>query len=149
MQLMELIFGKSPSRRMVMRRPPANVRWRHIRPRGDEIVRAHVAEANHIVVTPHGDLRARAGEDMIVEHDGETAVVRRDIFERTYKSRGGGLYAKREDVVLRYFTLPNPVMVETIEGPQRAEAGDWIIEGVARELWPVAEEKALEKYEPL
>lgn len=112
-------------------------------------MRAHVAEASHAIKSSHGVLHTRVGEDMIVNHDGESAVVRRDIFERTYKALGGGIYAKRQDVVLRYFTLPKSVTIETIEGPQRAEAGDWIIQGVAGELWPVAKEKALEKYEPL
>jgi hypothetical protein len=149
MQLIDLIFGKSPSRRLMLREPPPNVRWRSIRPRGDATVRAHVAEADHRVQTAHGELRARGGEDMIVDHGGDCAVVRREIFERTYKALGGGLYQKRQDVVLRYFTLPKAVTVETLEGPQRAAAGDWIIQGVTGELWPVAEEKALEKYEPL
>jgi hypothetical protein len=151
MQLVELIFGKSPSRRSVtLRHAPRGVHWRRIRPRGAECVRAHIAEADHVIISGHGTLHASAGDDVIVKHeDGERAVVRRDIFDRTYESIGGGLYRKREDVVLRYFTLNRPALIETMEGPQRAEAGDWIIEGVAGELWPVARAKALEKYEPL
>jgi hypothetical protein len=56
---------------------------------------------------------------------------------------------KRPDLVLRYFTLNRAIMVATLEGPQRAAAGDWIIEGVAGELWPVPRDKALTKYEPV
>lgn len=152
MQLMDLLFGKaSSSRAAVLCEPPQRVTWRKIRPRADDTVRAHVAEADHLVATEHGGvLAARAGQDVVVDQrNGEKAVVRRDIFDRTYEPAGGGLYRKREDVVLRYFTLKKPVMVETMEGRQRAEAGDWIIEGVAGELWPVARDKALEKYEPL
>jgi hypothetical protein len=51
--------------------------------------------------------------------------------------------------VLRYFTLDRPVMVETLEGLQRAAPGDWIMQGVAGELWPTPREKALAKYEPV
>lgn len=74
--------------------------------------------------------------------------MRGDIFERTYARVGEGWYTKRSDVVLRYFTLERPVTVETLEGLQRAAAGDWIVEGVAGELWPAPRKKALAKYEP-
>jgi hypothetical protein len=30
-----------------------------------------------------------------------------------------------------------------------AEAGDWVMQGVAGELWPVPAAKALSKYEPI
>ena len=66
----------------------------------------------------------------------------------TYARTGDSCYTKRSDVVLRCFTLDRPVMVKTLEGLQRAAAGDWIVEGVAGELWPVPRTKALAKYEP-
>lgn len=150
MQLVDLIFGKSPSRRIVLRRAPSNVRWRRIRPRTANPVRAHVAEADHRIQTSGGELHAEGGVDVIVENDeGGASVVRRDIFDRTYEALGGGLYQKRADVVLRYFTLPHAALIETLEGERRAAPGDWIIEGVTGELWPVPRRTALEKYEPL
>jgi hypothetical protein len=39
-------------------------------------------------------------------------------------------------------------MVHTLEGDQKAAAGDWIVQGVTGELWPVPREKALKKYDP-
>lgn len=151
MQLVEFIFGRSPSSRLALvRRAPAKVRWRRIRAREAKPVRAHIAEADHRVQARGGELQATAGEDVIVEDEaGSVSVVRRDIFERTYEALGDGLYRKRHDVVLRYFTLKRAVLIETFEGEQRAEPGDWIIEGVTGELWPVSREKALEKYEQL
>jgi hypothetical protein len=65
-----------------------------------------------------------------------------------YEPLGGGLYRKRTDVILRYFTLKRRVVVQTLEGPQAARPGDWIMQGVAGELWPISPEKAREKYEP-
>jgi len=50
-------------------------------------------------------------------------------------------------VLLRYFTLKQRVVVETLEGPQTAEPGDWIMQGVEGELWPVSPEKGAEKYD--
>ncbi|MEQ1812792.1 MAG: hypothetical protein ABL889_22890, partial [Terricaulis sp.] len=71
-----------------------------------------------------------------------------DIFERTYRKRIFGGYEKRPDVVYRYFTLPRAAIVQTPEGPQRAEPGDWIMQGVVGELWPVRPDEAASKYAP-
>ncbi len=95
-------------------------------------------------------LHARGGQDYIIEyHDGDHAVVRADIFEQTYQPLGDNLYRKRADIVHRYFTLKRRALIETLEGVQEAEAGDWIMQGVAGELWPVPRAKALKKYEPV
>jgi hypothetical protein len=131
-------------------RAPRNARWRRVRPKPSPPVRAWLAEADCRVETGQGVLNARGGEDYIIDYGGgDRAVVRGDIFERTYAPAGEGAYVKRPDLVLRYFTLNRPILVETLEGPQRAAAGDWIIEGVAGELWPVPRDKALTKYEPV
>lgn len=128
--------------------PPANAQWRNVVAKPQPAVRAALAEANADVRTEHGVLRAVRGRDYIVEYDGGArAVVRADIFEKTYEPLGGGLYRKRTDVLLRYFTLKQRVVVETLEGPQTAEPGDWIMQGVEGELWPVSPEKGAEKYD--
>ena len=129
--------------------PPRDAEWRRVSPRSDaEPVRAWLAEGDTVVEGEHGKLKARGGEDMIITRThGERSVVRSDIFYRTYEAIGlGGLYRKRGDVVFRYFTLDRPAIVRTLEGEQHAEAGDWIMEGVIGELWPVPAEEAEEKY---
>lgn len=133
---------------MVLQYPPRDVEWRRVRPRGEAApVHAWRAEADQFVDTAHGRLRARGGEDMIVVHeDGARAVVRGDIFERTYEALGGGLYRKRSDLTFRYFTLDRPALVRTLEGDEHAEPGDWIMEGVVGELWPAQREEAERKY---
>ena len=149
----EVLFGANPFQRspLTIKAAPRHARWHKVRPKRDgERVRARRAEADHEVTTTKGKLRACSGEDFIVTYGGgDQAVVRGDIFEKTYEPDGIGVYKKRSDVVLRYFTLERPALIHTAEGVQRAEPGDWIMQGVAGELWPVPQEKALQKYDPL
>jgi len=134
----------------VIEQAPVNANWRRVRPKPNQRpLRAHRAEADTEVQGAHGKMRARGGQDYIVTHSpDDRAVVRGEIFGRTYEPLGGGLYRKRPDVVLRYFTLDRPVMVQTLEGLAKAGPGDWIMEGVTGELWPITEESARERYEP-
>ncbi len=150
MNVIEFIFGARPKNREpdLIDETPQHVAWRLARPKPAPPVKAWCAEADVRVETGQGVLSARGGKDYIVDYGTSRAVIRGDIFTRTYKPRGGGQYEKRTDIVLRYFVLKRPAIVETLEGPQRGEAGDWVMEGVTGELWPVPREKALAKYEP-
>lgn len=126
---------------------PVDAVWCSIVSKPQPAVRAWLAAASCDVRTAHGVLRALAGRDFVVAHDtGDHGVVRGDIFQKTYEPLGGGLYRKRTDICLRYFTLNKRVLVETLECLQIAEPGDWIVEGVEGELWPVSPEKGEEKY---
>ncbi len=150
MTLTELLFGRRPdeSGLKVIKSAPRGAVLKAVttRPGGPEI-RAEKAIRDGLVETGGGKLSYRAGKDYVVEHEsGGRAVVRADIFEKLYRPLGAGRYAKRDDVVLHYFTLPRPVLVRTLEGLQRANAGDWIMKGVAGELWPVPASDAGEKY---
>lgn len=151
MNLVNLLFGDRNASPVVIKKPPRDVEWRRARPRPDQsAVRAWRAEEDHKVHSVRGSLQARAGQDFIVEHDTrDHAVVQGDIFERTYEPLGGGLYRKRDDIELRYFTLDRPALIETLEGEREAQPGDWIMQGVAGELWPVPRAKALETYDPV
>lgn len=150
MNLAHFLFGERPAMRLAsMREPPPGVRMREVRPRETPAKRAWLAESDAQVETEHGMLLARAGRDYVLAHGPtEHSVIRKDIFEATYEPLGGGLYRKRTDVIFRYFTLKRRVIVQTLEGPQAAEPGDWIMLGVKGELWPISPEKAREKYEP-
>jgi hypothetical protein len=149
MNFVRALIGERPKRRMAA--PPKDAAWRAIRPKSDQTpVRAWCAEADRDVQTAHGRLRARGGRDFIIAHaPDDHSVVKPEIFERTYEPLGGGLYRKRTDITLRYFTLDRPATVRTLEGDQQARAGDWIVEGVTGEQWPVPPDKAREKYEPV
>jgi hypothetical protein len=39
--------------------------------------------------------------------------------------------------------------VPTLEGYERANAGDWVVRGVLGELWPVSPQEAAQLYEPV
>lgn len=151
--IVDFIFGARaapPHRgeRRLIDHPPTNVHWRKVQPRPDHHpIRAWRAEADRDVETDHGMLHARGGQDMIVAYGPQDyGVIRRDIFDRTYTVLGGGLYRKREDVILRYFICERPCTVVTMEGEQDAEPGDWIVQGVTGELWPVRADKAEQTY---
>ncbi len=151
MNLLNVIFGERPkSRTGPLTSPPNGVKWRQVRVKEAPAKRAWLAEGDCHVDTEHGVLQARGGKDYVLAHGpSDHSVVRNDIFEATYEPLGGGLYRKRTDVILRYFTLKRRIVIQTLEGPQVAAPGDWIMQGVKGELWPVSPEKAREKYEPV
>lgn len=148
MNLGEIIFGRRPQSSFVSE-APVGVRWQEVHPRRGPAVEAHLAQDNGFLRSQRGHMRFRAGKHYLVtRRDGEQSVIKRSVFERTYQQRPDGQFEKRADVTYRYFTLPHTVVVATLEGPQRADAGDWIIEGVDGEVWPVKPERAAEIYDP-
>jgi hypothetical protein len=130
-------------------RPPPGVRWRRARPKPSAApVRAELVRSSGEIATPRGALRYEAGKHYLVQYGpGDYAPVRREIFEHTYRRRDDGCFEKKTDIVLRYFTLNHSVIIDTLEGSEIAQPGDWIIEGLAGELWPLAAREALERYE--
>jgi hypothetical protein len=131
----------------IIERGPVGVEWRRIRPRSAMALRAWRAGRDGLIAAPEGVLRYQSGRDWIVEHSGgDYAVVRNDIFVRTYEDLGSSRFRRRDDVRLRYFRLPHRARIRTLEGLRRAERGDWIIEGLTGELWPVNAEKARRTY---
>lgn len=150
MNVVEFIFGARPRNNEPdwIDEAPRHVLWRLARPKASPPVKAWCAETDLRVETGQGVLHARGGKDFIVDYGTSRGVIGGDIFARTYKPLGAGQYKKRTDIVLRYFVLKRPAIVETLEGRQRGEAGDWVMEGVTGELWPVPREKALAKYDP-
>lgn len=76
-------------------------------------------------------------------------MVQRAMFERTYERQPNGSYAKRRDLEYRYFTLSHPCTVQTRKGAQRAGAGDWIMQGLEGELWPLSPRQGRRLYAPL
>lgn len=133
----------------VLERAPEGVAWRYVRPRPRaKPVRARKARRNGTLQTPRGPQRYKRGEHYLIRYGKDDwAIARASIFERTYKHLGFGRYRKRTDLVLRCFTLERPTLVRTLEGVEPAEAGDWILEGVEGELWPVSSKYAHEVYE--
>lgn len=157
MDLVDLIIGRAPRSSAptlpatIITTPPKNVMWTQVTARADgQTVRAKLAKNAGRLRTRRGVIAYLPGCHYIVDygHD-DRAVARRDIFERVYAPLGGGRYQKRPEIVYRYFTLPHDVTVNTAEGPERAKAGDWIMEGVGGELYPISPDRAREIYQTL
>lgn len=149
MDLFALIFGRAPHAQPLPRlnRPPHGVKTRAVRPRRGRPVEACLAERDGALASPKGVLQYQAGRDYLVQYGPhDRAPVHRAIFKRTYERRPDGRFQRRTDIVLRYFTLPYPVIVETLEGDRCANPRDWIMIGPGGEIWPVAPEVAKERY---
>jgi hypothetical protein len=131
-----------------LHRAPPGVLWRRVRSKPAEPRRAELVRSSGCIETTRGELRYRAGKHYIVHYGpGDRAPMRRSVFERLYKRRADGRYDRRRDVLLRYFTLSYPVLVETQDGAELAHPGDWIMEGASDDLWAVAAQDAREEYE--
>lgn len=156
MDFVDLVIGRPPRKwpilpATVITAPPQGVTWTQVTARTEgRTVRARLARRHGRLRTRRGLATYAPGRHYIVDYGhGDRAVARRDIFERVYRDVGGGKYEKRPEIVYRYFTLPYDVTVSTLEGPEIAKAGDWIMEGVDGELYPTTPERGREIYQTL
>lgn len=157
MDFVDLVIGRPPrptSPRLpetVIVTPPKGVTWIQVTARAEgRTVRAKLVKRHGRLRTQRGVIAYAPERHYIVDYGhGDRAVARRDIFERVYRDVGGGKYEKRPEIVYRYFTLPYDVTVQTAEGPEAAKAGDWIMEGVEGELYPISPDHAREIYQTL
>lgn len=156
MDFVDLVIGRPPRKwptppATVITAPPPGVTWTQVTARAEgRTVRARLAKRHGRLRTRRGFASYAPGRHYIVDYGhGDRAVARREIFERVYRDVGGGEYEKRPEIVYRYFTLPYDVTVSTLEGPEVAKAGDWIMEGVDGELYPMTPERGREIYQTL
>ncbi|MGD9980558.1 MAG: exopolysaccharide biosynthesis protein [Hyphomonadaceae bacterium] len=148
--VLDFVFGHRPARAPIIAAPPADAHWQAVRPRRGRPVRAKLATKNGAIHSGRGYLHYRADEHYIVRRrHSAPAVVERALFERMYERQQDATYAKRRDVEYRYFTLSYPCIVKTREGAQRAAAGDWIMQGLEGELWPLSPKQGRRLYAPL
>ena len=54
----------------------------------------------------------------------------------------------KKPVRIKAFRANQPMVINTLEGDMRAEAGDWIITGVAGEIYPCKDEIFRQTYNP-
>lgn len=141
--------GQRAARKRAVSRPPAGAQLRRARVLSQgPPVKARVADKDGIIETSWGGkLKYRAGKDMIVEYGpNDYGVVRKDIFQDTYKRVSPGVYKKNPDVELQYWIADRQMRVRTLEGTVPAERGDVIMVGTRGEMWPVKPAKARAKY---
>ncbi len=155
MDLLRFVIGRRPARRVpcgnlpLLTVPPDDARWTQVRSRRDpRTVRATLATAKGVLKTRRGRAPYTPGRHYIVEYaPGDRAIVAKDVFERVYEPLGQGRYKKRAGILYRYFTLPFPALIATAEGEEIADAGDWIVQGLMGELYPVSPERGRDIYE--
>lgn len=144
------VFGRHPAKLPIVAAAPADARWRPVRPRQDRPVGAKLAAKDGIIRSRRGQLSYKAGEHYLLKRPhGAPSVVQRAMFERVYERRPDGAFSKRRDLEYRYFTLAYPCIVRTREGAQRADAGDWIMQGLDGELWPLSPQQGRRLYAPV
>jgi hypothetical protein len=128
---------------------PSNTRLRIVRPKGSgEKVMALLAKADGEIFNDGGQpVKYRAGEHYIVDYpSGSRQVVRRDIFEKTYRKVRAGVFRKNTDIRYRAAIVREHLKIGTLEGVREAKPGDWVMIGVADEMWPVPADEAARKY---
>jgi hypothetical protein len=93
-----------------------------------------------------GDTMQAAADDWAV---GDTDIalwsVRDDIFRATYEHVEGDVW--RRTGVVRARPARDGETIETLEGPELAVAGDWVVKGNRGEQWPVSAEQFATQYE--
>lgn len=121
-----------------------------VAPRAGKSVYGRLATYSGSIEGADGEpMHFTAGRHYIVEGpDGERSVVRRDIFEKTYKEVRLDRYRKRRDLHLHAAVSDREAEVHTLEGVQSAHPGDLIMIGLDGEVWPVPGETARRRYQP-
>lgn len=120
-------------------------------PDGDEYARIGTAWAwpldrEFVWETPRGDmLRGAAGDWWVVTEDGTTRTVSPETFEASYEPQGGQVYRRKGRI--RGRQVDTPELVETLEGPARAERKDWVATSPRGDRWPITAERFAELYQ--
>ena len=96
--------------------------------------------------TRTGDwLQARAGDYQVRNGTGEAWSVDPEIFTRSYEHVAGDRW-RRTGEVFAQPAVPGELVV-SMEGPETAGEGDWVIKGAAGEQWLTSAEHFAENYE--
>lgn len=83
--------------------------------------------------TARGSELSAAAGDWLLTDGVEEWTVAAQVFTRTYDELPDGRYVKH--ALVEAVRTERPVEVATLEGPARAEAGDWVLRGVDGEVW--------------
>ena len=89
-------------------------------------------------------MRAGAGDWAVRDPDGGTWSVRDDIFRASHEPVDGQQWRRRGPVLAR--PARTAEIIDTLEGPVTASDGDWVVQGVRGELWPVPADQFARRY---
>ena len=127
--------------------PDRDPAWRRFE-RAGEVIAEQVfepwrwtTESGEVLSAEAGDWRLRA------EPGGASWSVRDDIFRSTHRHLAGNRWRRTGSVSARPAAAGE--MIDTLEGPVTAAAGDWVIRGDAGECWPVSAAEFSRRYAPI
>lgn len=99
-------------------------------------------------VTETGDeLRAEPGDWAVVDDSGRERSVTPESFTDSYELIAGSRYRRKG--VFRARQAQVQETIATDEGDAVAKPGDWIVEGVRGEIWPVPAQRFEATYTPV
>jgi hypothetical protein len=111
-------------------------------------VRATPGEENWQWSTTSGEqLRGKAGDWRVTGPEGNSWSVTPEIFAQTYTHIEGDRWRRTGEAVAR--VAVEGEVIESLEGPQTAHRGEWVIKGTAGELWVISAENFAQTYAPL
>jgi hypothetical protein len=89
-------------------------------------------------------LAGNPGDWRVLDDWGDERTVRDAEFVVSHEHAGGGRW--RRTGTFRAWQVREPQVLRTIEGRAVAEAGDWVVEGLGGERWPVTDEQFRRTY---
>lgn len=114
-------------------------------------VEATILSAPWVWSTLNGDvLLAHAGDFRVTDPDsGRQWSITADALRSGYSKVGHGLYESRGEVVaFRVSDQQGEIAIQSLEGPENARPGDWIITDDNNNHWVVDNEWFHERYRP-
>jgi hypothetical protein len=127
--------------------PHTPIRIVRLRGRGKKVAAALASTDGEILTELGTPVRYTAGDHYLVERpSGRRDVIRRDIFERTHRKIGESLYRENDDIRYRAAIAKTELNIATDDGVRTAREGDWVMIGVADEMWPLPADQAKRKY---
>lgn len=118
-------------------------RWVRVQRIGE--VTATLSDADWTWRTPSGEqLRGRAGDWRVSGADGIVWSVTPTIFAETYAPAEGNRWRRTGEASAR--PAVEGEVIESLEGPETAHLGEWVIRGAAGELWVTSAEHFAQSY---
>jgi len=126
--------------------PVADAGWRSFRRRG-EVDAVRVAETWTWTTDDGNPMTAQPGDWRVVDDSGAVRSVAAEVFDESYREIAPGRY--RRIGVFRARQVLVEEQIDTKENPATAHPGDWVVEGVKGEQWPVPADQFARTYEEI
>lgn len=120
--------------------------WRRFRRVGE--VTAEQRHRAWVWTTETGDqMQAQPGDWAVIDDSGQERSITPESFTASYELIERNRYRRKG--VFRARQAQVQETISTDEGDAVAQAGDWIVEGVHGEIWPVPKERFEATYQEL